>query len=157
MALSRRQGDPAALISSWGDTPSEARQNRARMARAVKVMRKVKEMGIGLAVRGGRHVFVRSTTLVPPPLTYLPDTPYTRAMLDIARPTLLAARAVLKKQPDHPRANMVLARDAYVRGQFARAKVHLDRLKRARVAGAQVGLYSGLVDRYLGGALKLEH
>ena len=155
VALSRRQGDPATLISRWGDTPAEGRQNRARLARAVKVMRKVKEMGIGLATRGGRQVFVRSTTLVPPPLTYLPDTPYTRAMLDIARPTLRAARAVLQKRPRHARANMVLARDAYVRGQFARAKLHLDRLQRVRAPGAQVDLYSGLVARYLSGELKL--
>lgn len=150
VSLSRRQGDARALVSSWGNTLAEERRNRARLARAVKIMRSVKDMGIGLDyTRGPRPAFVRSTVLVPPPLTHLPDTPYVRAMLDVARPTLAAARGVLKKTPDHFRARMLLARDAYVRGQFARAKMHLDRLARVHGDRGQVGLYRRLATQYL--------
>ena len=149
VSLSRRQGDAAALISDWGPTAGQQR-NRAALERAVKTTRVLKRMGIGLDHgRGSRPVFVRSTPLVPPPLTYLPDTPYVRALLGIRRSTLAAARQLLLRQPEHFQARFILARDAYVRGNFVEAQKQLRRLTRSHGDRGQVALYRRLTQQHL--------
>ena len=149
VSLSQRQGDAAQLIASWGDTAAARARNRQRLASAVTVARSLKRMGIGLDESGSRPVYMRATALMPPPLTWLPDTPYVRALLDIQRSTLAAAKARLRTEPTHFRALFAFARQAYYRGDFATASKLLERLRRVHGDKGQLALYRKLTAHYL--------